>query len=342
MDKKPITSSYVQLDLAASINEHEDGVQGGEPCHVPELQHTFAWMRGFVNGWYGWPSDGKTTYFDFMAVLKAKMDKWKWCLYKQEDMDSIIGPTGKVEIKANRIYKNLCWTMTGKTWNKNFAERSFVKQMTLEEEMEAMEFITKHFFVIYPKDRKYKNLIDQCRFMKEKYGIDGFLWDPWNAVELPDSERGDERLMRVFFELKEFALETNSVFNIINHARSMTDVKEKDGRYKVVNQFMQLGGSAWDIKMDGQYSIYRPERHLDPKDPKVHFYNLKQRQGEVVGVDRGSYEKIIFDRIKKQYYFDNVCPMTGHTKGEKATGNPFENVIDFSQAKEKESDSVPF
>lgn len=239
-------------------------------------------------------------------------------------MDSVIVKDGKkrnVHIKANRIYKNLAWSLTGKTWNKEFALQNRCSRMTLDEEQEALAFITKHFFVIYPKDRKYTALLDEFMYMFEYYGIDCFNIDPWNAVKLSDNERGDERLIEAFFCIKEFSLKTNSVFNIVNHARSMTEQKEgkgKDAPYKVVNQFMQLGGSAWDIKMDGQYSIYRQERHLDPRDTKVTLFNLKQRQAEVVGVDKGEYSKIVFDRIKKQYYFDGVCPMDGSMSKEKA------------------------
>jgi hypothetical protein len=123
----------------------------------------------------------------------------------------------------------------------------------------------------------------------------------------------------------------------------MTEVKDKNGAFKVVNQFMQLGGSAWDIKMDGQYSIYRPERHLDPSDPKVHLYNLKQRQAEVVGVQRGSCENIEFIFKNKQYYFDSINPMDGSIKGQPKRNEP----VDFTAPKETQSkifnpDEVPF
>lgn len=322
-----ITSSYVPLDIAASVNEHEEGVQGGETCCVEQLKDVFSWMRGTINGWYGWSNDGKSQMRDFLKVLKSKNDGWKWCCFRPEDMDTVM-VGGKPQIKANRIYKNMAWSLTGKTWSKNFAKRYFINQMTLEEEMEALEFITKHIFVIYPKDRRYKNLIDEKRFMYEKYGIDGFETDPISGMILPDHERGDERLAAVLFDEKEFALQTNSVNDFVNHPKSMQEVKEKDGRFKVVNQFMVLGGSMNDAKMDGQYSVYRCERHLNPSDPKVHFWNLKQKNAQVVGVQRGVYEKIEFSFTKMQYYFDGINPMTGENKN-----TPKQAPVDFTQSK---------
>lgn len=339
MDK--VTSSYVPLDIAAAMSEHGEIVQGGETCRVDGMKDVFAWMRGTINGWYGYANDGKSEMRDYLKVLKSKHDGWKWCLFRPEDMDAVM-VDGRPQIKANRLYKNLAWTLTGKTWLKNFSQKYFVPAMTLDEEMEALEFIKNHFFVIYPKDRTYKNIIDQKLFMYEKFGIDGFETDPISGLVLPSNERADERLAAVLFDEKEFALKTNSVNDFVNHPKSMNDVKDKSGAFKVVNQFMVLGGSMNDAKMDGQYSIYRPERHLNPSDPKVHFWNLKQKNSQIVGVQRGVYEKIEFAYTKKQYYFDGVNPMTGEVKPDKfKQGN-----VDFTQPKGKDvppnNEDVPF
>lgn len=330
-----IQSSYIPLDVAAAVNEHGESVQSGETCRVDALKDTFAWMRGFINGWYGWASDGKSLMLDYLSVVKAKRDGWKFCMFKPENMNTVI-VDGKPQIKANRIYYNLAWTLTGKTWNKSFAEKHKCPMMTLEEQQEALEFITEHIYIIYPNDRRFSNMLDEYRFMHEKFGIDAFVLDPWYTIKLPEGQRTDYQLTEAFTELKEFALLTNTIFNVVNHARSMTDVKDKDGRYKVVNQFMQLGGSAWDMVFDGQYSIYRPERHLNPSDPKVHFYNLKQRDSEVVGVDRGQYDKIVLDRTKRQYYFDGVNAISGDVKGNKRQSNI------FTEPTKPNDDDLPF
>ena len=302
--------SKIDLDLAAAVNDHGQKVQEGETCRVDALKDVFAWMRGFVNGWYGWSSDGKSLMLDYLSVIKAKRDNWKFCMFKPENMD-VVMEGGKPKIKANRIYKNLAWTLTGNTWNKTFSEKHRCKMMTLDEEADALKFVTDHIHIIFPQDRRFKNMMDEYRFMYEKFGIDVFILDPWYTVKLPDTKRSDQQLTDCFTEIKEFSLLTNTSFNIVNHARSMTDVKDKNGAFKIVNQFMQLGGSAWDIVMDGQFSIYRQNRHLKARDTAATFFNLKQRDGEIVGVDRGEYDKIFLDRTKRQYYFDNINPMDG-------------------------------
>lgn len=333
--------NYISLDTASILAEHGEYVQTGEKCRIEALEDHFAWMRGFVNAWYGWSNDGKGTFTDYLMTMKSLRDGWKWCLYKQEDMDTVV-EDGNVKIKANRIFKNLAWTFSGKTWNKRFAEKYNCPIMTMDQEAEALEFIAKHFVVIYPKDRKYQCLLDNFKYAKEHFGVDGFMLDPWNTVKLDENKRGDHQLVDAFIDIKEFAMLTNTVFNIISHPRSLHEQKEnpkdKKSPYKVVNQFMQLGGSAWDIKMDGQYSIYRPNRHDNPRDPAVEFFNLKQRAFEIVGVNKGEVGDIEFDYTKRRYYFKGIDVIDGTFKGQQSRMPEQGNMFDTKP----DPDSLPF
>jgi hypothetical protein len=309
-----VKSSYYPPDFASMLREWKDGAEVGEKSYVSELDDVFAWKTGLIQAWYGWANDGKGTFFDFMATMKSKFDDhWKWCFFKQEDMSSSVFE-GRVKMNANDIYNNLVWVYSGKTPYKHFAKRHGIPQITINEYQEVLEWVENHFFVVYPKDRRYKTVMDEFKFYHEKFGIKGYLIDPFKSLILDEKARTDFMMNEVFIEAKEFALQTNTNFNFIAHPKSMTDVKmgnKEDSPYKVVNQFMIAGGAAWDNNMDAQFSIYRPERHLNPSDPKVHFHNLKQRKAEVVGVKRGSYENIIFDRNTKRYFFNGVCPFDG-------------------------------
>lgn len=344
MDKK-IESCYVPFDVENSVNQHGEIVQSGIYCGIEHLRDRFAWMKGHVNAFYGWSNDGKGTFTDNLMVKCSKVNGWKWLLYKQEDMDAIVNEKKEVEIKANKIYKNLAWTLTGKTWHAGFASKYRVEAMTLKEELQVMDYIVNHFYVMYPQNRLFDSLLDHTAFMIDKYKIDGVLWDPWNTVKLKDG-RTDQVLSDSFIDIKELALRKNVCFNIINHPRSMNDVRDnpKDpaSPFKVVNQYMQLGGSAWDMKMDAQFSIHRTHRHLKLSDPRMDFWNLKQRDAEIVGVERGQTVDIEFDKIKRQYYFGGVNPMDGSVLPGRQ--NPFQGTVNFSEPKEKKDDNndVPF
>jgi len=312
VEKPDFDSAYKPVLIDSLLRELSEGEQTGETSRVSELDDIFKWMRGTINGWYGWANDGKGTFFDFLSVMKANFDGWKFCVMKQEDMSSTKFPDEKAaKITANSIHKSYVWTKTGKTPLRGFSERNGVELISKKEYMEALAWVDEHFIVVYPRDRRYRNVMDTFAFYYEKFGIDAFLIDPFKSLKLEGDKRTDWMMDDLFIECKEFALQTNTSFNFIAHPKSMTDIKDKDGRYKVVNQFMIAGGAAWDNNMDSQYSIYRPERHLNPSDPKVHFHNLKQRKSEEVGAKRGSYEDIKFDPLTRRYFFNGACPLSG-------------------------------
>lgn len=308
--KESPKSSYVPIDIAASVNEHENGVRGGQPCWVDHLSKTFAWMPGSINAWLGWPNHGKGVFTDYMYMLDLKYAGHKIAMFKPEDMNTEI-IAGKPEIRANRIYKNLAWTLTGKTWNKNFAERWNVKQMSIDEELDILDFIQKNVFVIYPEDRRYKSMEDEFLRMYELFGVFHFMWDPWNEVEVEDGKTMDRVLSQHFSSLKKMTMRTGGCTSVVSHPRSLNEVHDKDGAFKVVNQFMQLGGSAWNTKFDMIISQHRPFVHKDPNSPDVQLYTFKVRDSDTVGVKKGHVEDIKFDFKRRQYYFDGLNPMDG-------------------------------
>ncbi len=341
-----IDSFYVPSNLAAMTNDWNAGEQGGQPCGIEAMKDVFAWMPGQINGWYGWANDGKSTFFDFMSVVKAKRDKWKFCFMKQEDMTSRM-VDGKMQLSSDDIVKNLIWMLTGTTPYKNFALKYHQKQISLDLLHEMKEFVDEHFFIIYPHDRKYNSVMDNFRFMFEKYGINVFLIDPFKSLILDDNSRTDFMMNEVFIAAKQFAMETNSVMNFITHPKSMTDVRinnKPDSAYKIVNQFMVAGGAAWDNNLDGQFSIYRPERHLDPNSGRTLFRNLKQRKQQLVGVRKGDCEGIQFDYIRNQFFFNGVCPIDGSMKPSPTTNNQGTSIFSESTAPTPptSNDDTPF
>lgn len=290
--------------------------QVGETSAISdEFDNTFSWMRTHCNAFYGWSNDGKGTMLDFLSLVKQRKSGWKRCAFKQEDMGSYFN-NGRAKITADRIYAKMVWTITGKVPHvfEKFALKNSCPILPKDEYYEIMKWVKEHNYIVYPTDRRYKNIFDEFLYFYEVFGIDIFEIDPWNTVLLDDIERGDERLVKALMAGKEFVLKTNTILNIVNHAGSKHEVKDKGGAFRVVTQFMQLGGSGWDMKMDGQFSIHRPFRHKLPNDPRVHFWNLKQRDSEITGAERGVYKKIEFDKKRRQYYFDGVCPIDGSTK----------------------------
>lgn len=350
-DKPDFQSSFLSVDAASLLREYDEGEVIGETSRVADLDDVFKWHKGTQNAFYGWANDGKGTFYDFLAVMKAKFDGYKFCMMKQEDISSTRYKKETPKITANRIHKGLVWTLTGKTPYKHIAEKYNLDRIQKAEYMDALEWVSDHFYIMYPRDRRYKAVMDNFRFAQEKWGIDVFLIDPWKSLNLQENDAGraDWLLDNIFIANKEFAVQTNTIMDYIAHPKSLTDVRDgkgPDAPFKVVTQFHIAGGAAWDNNMDAQYSIYRPERHMNARDPKVEFHNLKQRNSEEVGAQRGVCKGITFNRLQRRYYFRGVCPIDGSI--DQAIYSKYQptqmGTIDFSEPRKKQDlpTDVPF
>lgn len=326
-------TSYYPVNKKSLQKKLMDERPKGETSRIAAMDEIFKWKRGNISGWYGWSNDGKSSCFDYFAVVKAKIDGWKFCMMKQEDMSNSITEDG-VEKDADDIHNGLVWTYTGKVVDADTAKRYFLPKITSEEHDKASDWVNEHFFIVDPVDRRPDSVLELFQEMHDKYKIDVFLVDPFKSLDMPETSRTDWMMDKFFIKCKEFAIQTNSNFNFIAHPKSLQDVKiskDPNSAFKIVTQFMIAGGAAWDNNMDSQYSIYRPERHLNMSDPKVHFWNLKQRKAEIIGARRGVYELIKFDWKTRRYLFNGLDPISGIAFDEK--GKPIETLIDFTEAK---------
>lgn len=313
----PREISVIPIDFAAQLEEFRNGKPIGENARIPVVHENFSWKRSFVNCWTGWPNDGKSTFFMFMALMKSVVDNWRWCVWSPEMYNNVKDHKGKMIVSASDLIDEIVFMYTGRNPYKHFEQRYGTKQMAEEAYHEAMKWVEEHFIFINPKGKTFKNLIDNFRYVYDLYEgkIDGFLVDPFKNIDHREEGNGrfDLYLDNVFSDAKEFSLETNTSLNFVAHPRNDKDPKNPDGSYKLCSQFMLAGGASWNNNMDGIFSIYRPFKHKNPTDPRVTFFNLKQRKQQLVG-RCGMYDKIELDFLTNRYYFDGYCPIDGSYK----------------------------
>lgn len=308
----PREMSLIPMDLALQVAEFKDGKPIGETARVPVMTEYFSWKRAFMNVWTGWPNDGKSTFFLFMALMKSLVDNWKWCIWSPEMYNAVLDDKGKLQTSASDLIDELVFMKEGLCPYLHFKRQYGIPQMSLERYIAACEWVKDHFVFIDPKERKYNSLLDNFRFWHDAYNFQGFLVDPFKNLDHSDDAGGrfDLYLDRLFTDTKRFTLETNSSFNFIAHPRNDKDPKNADGSYKICTQFALAGGAAWNNNMDGIFSTYRPWKHKNPADPRVQFFTLKQRKQQLVG-RVGVYDKIEFAFDTNRYYFDGHCPIDG-------------------------------
>lgn len=274
-----------------------NGKKRGETTCVKEIDPYFTWKKTFVHCWTGFPNHGKSEMFLQMALIKSIGSNWRWGLFVPENMSS--EKTG--EITAEEVFDTLAHAYVGKS-----TDPYYRNQMSQEEYLDAIDFLNKHFVIVYPKkDRNVDHVLQHFEYMVNNEGLDGVLIDPWNKLH-HNFIREDNYLANQFDIIKGFAVENNVVFNIIAHPKG-NQQKRQDGSLPVPDQYSLAGGAMWDNGMDVIMSVYRPNIHKDIQDTAVQLHSKKIRNQKLVGIP--GVIDMSFDRASNRYLIDGVSPI---------------------------------
>ncbi len=257
-------------------------------CGVVELQDIFSWKKSFAYLWTGTPGSGKTTVSLYMMLLMSLRRGWRWCVWTPEMEDAYI--KGNVpHYTAKDIIYLLLWTMTGRN---PYADSHDLKA--------EYDWVCDHFKFIHMNDRRPEGISQAFDVMHQKYGIDGFLIDPWKSIKQVITERSDIWLEDVLFMFKEFVLQTNTIMNYVVHPKSLRDYRDADGEFRVITPFDLSGGAAWFNSMDVIVSLRRLTANLE-------WHTYKIRKQHLIGKP-GSFSDIVFNWDTYRLIFNGNDP----------------------------------
>jgi twinkle protein len=270
----------------------ENGQERGSSTYIPHVDKAWTWRMGEVNIWTGYQNEGKSLLLNQLATVKAFHDGWKFGVFSPENMpmkdffnDIVEMYIGK---SADPYYKN--------------------NQMTKDEYYEAIEFVKKHFFLIYPrKNFNLDSIFDRAKFLVKTKGIRSLIIDPYNTVQhkMYKGEREDLYISRFMSELKRFAIENHISVNLVAH--QVTPQKDESGRYYKPDVNRIKGGGTFSDKADNVMFVWRPNRALDFSDTSVIFGSQKIKKQKLVGIPQ-DVEGINFNIREQRYYFDGYTP----------------------------------
>lgn len=181
-------------------------------------------------------------------------------------------------------------------------------QMPIEEYKQAMEFVKKHFFLIFPrKDFQLDSIFNRAKYLVKTKGIRSLIIDPYNTVQhkLRAGEREDLYISRFMSELKRFALDYNISIHLVAH--QVTPIKDNDGRYIKPDVNRIKGGGTFADKADNVMFIWRPERALDFSNTLVTFGSQKIKKQKLVGIPQ-EINDISFNVREQRYYYGGKTP----------------------------------
>jgi twinkle protein len=283
-------------DVEAELwNRFKNGQKRGTSTHITNVDKAWTWREGEVTMWTGYENEGKSLFLNQLALIKAVYDGWKFGIFSPENTP--------IEDFFNDLIEMYIGKSTDPVYKSNY--------MSDDEFRTALEFIKKHFFVIYPdKDFKLMTVFEKAKYLVMKHGIRGLIIDPYNTIEhqLERGEREDLYISRFMGQLKRLAVECNISVNLVAHQNTAHKNKDDGGRYFRPDLNNIKGGGTFSAKTDNACIVWRPNRALDFKDPEVIFASQKIKKQKLVGQPQ-SIEYIVFDIKKQRYYFNGFNPL---------------------------------
>jgi len=124
--------------MDSMLDGFNNGQERGTTTYIPSVDEAWTWRKQEITIWTGYQNEGKSLFLNQLATIKAFHDGWKFAVFTPENMP------------MRDFFNDIIEMYIGKS-----ADPYYSHQMTEEEYREGIEFVKKHFFVIYPKADLY-------------------------------------------------------------------------------------------------------------------------------------------------------------------------------------------
>jgi twinkle protein len=147
-----------------------------------------------------------------------------------------------------------------------------------------MEWAQQHFYFAACGDDglTLDAILLKAKGMVQRYGIRGFLIDPWNEIDhsRPADKSEVEYISESLTKIRRFGRKYGVAMFVVAHPQKL--YREKDGSYPVPTLYDISGAAHWRNKADMGIVIWR-----DVQDPErktvVYVQKVKKRQNGKVG-----------------------------------------------------------
>lgn len=278
--------------IESMLDGFENGQERGSTTYIPQVDNAWTWRSGEVNIWTGYQNEGKSLFLNQLATIKAYHDGWKFGVFSPENMP------------MKDFFNDLVEMYIGKSSDPYYKNN----QMTKDEYLEAINFVKRHFFLIYPqKNFNLDSIFERAKFLVKTKGIRSLIIDPYNTVQhkMGRGEREDLYISRFMSELKRFAVDNKISVNLVAH--QVTPQKDDSGRYYKPDVNRIKGGGTFSDKADNVMFVWRPHRALDFSNTSVIFGSQKIKKQKLVGIPQ-DVENIEFNIKEQRYYFEGYSP----------------------------------
>ena len=297
----PITDLVTVNDINEELDDiYKNGIVKGKSTGYPHLDPHFNWSDGHLIFFNGYPGNGKTSILLNLILLHAKMYNSRWAIYTPENYPVKNFYTKCIEIYGGNTLDNV----------PNRMEWSIFS--------DAKKFVNEHIKAVNCSNGytplELRNL--SLRLIKNM-GINGFVVDPWNALNESKEkyDNSDDRLTQELSAEQRFAINTNT--NRIILAHPPTPLRDKDKVYPAPSAFEMKGGGIWFAKA---YELVCAHlRHIQEDEYQTEFHVQKVKDEKETGLRTRRDNPVLFKFVRRSGRYiqpDGYDPFEQHEKVE--------------------------
>lgn len=265
----PIAGVFEVGDLAEDvISLYLRGLPGGVATGWKTIDHHYTVKPGEITVVTGVPAHGKSTWLDALIVNLAVEHGWRFGIFSPENM-----PT-------ERHIASLVEKYTGKPFRSGPPQR-----LTSVEVVQALEWLHRHFYMTVHGEEALTvdAILEKARGMVVRYGINGFVVDPWNEIDhsRPAALSETEYISQSLTKIRKFGRTYGVHVWVVAHPMKLR--RNLDGSYPVPTPYDVSGSAHWRNKADNCICVWR-DLEDDARGSDIHVQKVRFREVGRVGV----------------------------------------------------------
>jgi len=272
----PIDGVFTVADLAGDVVDlHREGCCGGVSTGWPKVDRHYTVRPGELTIVTGIPSHGKSQFLDALVVNLARGHDWA------------VGICSPENLPASRHIAKLIEQYSGLPFREGPTQR-----IPREGLLPALEWLNAHVYFVAPEETlTLPELLEKAQQLVARYGIRGFILDPWNEFDhtRQAGQTETEYISTSLGQIRRFARKCGVHVWVVAHPQKL--YRRDDDTYPVPTPYDISGSAHWRNKADNCLTLWRDEN--EPGSP-VQLYVQKVRFREVgtVGMVKLRWNKV--------------------------------------------------
>jgi twinkle protein len=231
----PLEGVFTINQISDEIDDlYENGLDKGVDLKIDGFNLNI--VKGYLSIITGIPSHGKSEWLDNMCVHLRKNHNWNGAFYSPENRPS--------QLHFSKMARKLI----GKNWDGP-------NRMSKYEVDLVKKYLDNKFFFIKPeKDFTLDSILNHCKQLKYRKGLDFFVIDAWNKLEHKGDGNSND-IGKALDKLVQFCEINNVHCFLVAHP---TKMKKTDGKNFDVPTLYDINGSSnFYNKADNGICVYR-------------------------------------------------------------------------------------